>query len=91
MNGAPLNADQIDAISKLPSREVLYARLVGMVASPLTGLAASLNGLVGGLARQLAQIADQGMVGGNGAGGETAAAPAEATAAAAESDAAPEA
>jgi large subunit ribosomal protein L10 len=65
MNGAPLTADEIQAIAQLPSREVLYARLVGMVASPLTGLATSLNGLIGGLARQLGQIAEQGLVGGD--------------------------
>jgi large subunit ribosomal protein L10 len=59
MNGAPLDAAQIDSIARLPSRDVLYGRLVGMVASPLTGLASSLNGLIGGLARQLSQIADQ--------------------------------
>jgi large subunit ribosomal protein L10 len=59
MNGDTLSADQIDAIAKLPPREVLYGRLVGMVASPLTGLVTSLNGLIGGLARQLQQIADQ--------------------------------
>jgi large subunit ribosomal protein L10 len=64
MDGAALDPAQIDAIAKLPSREVLYGRLVGMVASPLTGLAASLDGLIGGLARQLSQIADQGLVGG---------------------------
>ena len=60
-------------IAQLPSREVLYGRLVGMVASPLTGLATRLGGLIGGLARQLQQIADQGLV-----GGEAPAAPAEA-------------
>jgi large subunit ribosomal protein L10 len=59
MNGAPLAAPEIEAIAKLPSRDVLYGRLVGMVASPLTGLVTSLNGLIGGLARQLSQIADQ--------------------------------
>jgi large subunit ribosomal protein L10 len=64
MNGAPLGAPEIEAIAKLPSREVLYGRLVGMVASPLTGLVTSLNGLIGGLARQLQQIADEGLVGG---------------------------
>ena len=36
-----------------------------MVASPLTGLAGALGGLIGGLARQLQQIADQGLVGGD--------------------------
>jgi len=64
MNGAPLTAEQIDAIARLPSREVLYARLVGMVAAPLTGVATALNNLIAGLARQLAQIAEQGLVGG---------------------------
>jgi large subunit ribosomal protein L10 len=65
MNGAPLSGEEIQAIAQLPSREVLYGRLVGMVASPLTGLASALNGLVGGLARQLSQIAEQGLVGGD--------------------------
>jgi large subunit ribosomal protein L10 len=65
MNGAALSADEIDAIAQLPSREVLYGRLVGMVAYPLSGLAGALGNLVGGLARQLQQIADQGLVGGD--------------------------
>ena len=59
MNGEALTPEAIDAIAQLPSREVLYGRLVGMVASPLTGLAAAMGGLIGGLARQLQQIADQ--------------------------------
>jgi large subunit ribosomal protein L10 len=84
MNGAPLGAPEIEAIAKLPSRDVLYGRLVGMVASPLTGLVTSLNGLIGGLARQLSQIAEQGLV------GDDAAPAAEAAAPAAEPEAAPE-
>ena len=84
MNGAPLDSAQIDAIAQLPARDVLYGRLVGMVASPLTGLATSLNGLIGGLARQLSQIAEQGLVGGD-------AAPAAAEAPAAEPEAPAEA
>jgi large subunit ribosomal protein L10 len=71
MNGAGLSPAEIDAIAQLPSREVLYGRLVGMVASPLTGLAAAMGGLIGGLARQLQAISDQGLV------GDGAAAPAE--------------
>ena len=64
MNGSALTPEQVDEIAKLPSREVLYGRLVGMVASPLTGLAGALGGLIGGLARQLQAISDQGLVGG---------------------------
>jgi large subunit ribosomal protein L10 len=59
MNGETLSPDQMDSIARLPSRDVLYGRLVGMVASPLTGLVTSLGGLIGGLARQLSQIAEQ--------------------------------
>ena len=65
MGGDVLSAEQIDAIARLPTRDVLYGRLVGMVASPLTGLASAMGGLIGGLARQLQQMADQGLVGGD--------------------------
>jgi large subunit ribosomal protein L10 len=65
MNGAALSPEEIDSIAQLPSRDVLYGRLVGMVASPLTGLAAAMGGLVGGLARQLQAMADQCLVGGD--------------------------
>jgi large subunit ribosomal protein L10 len=63
MNGAPLSPAEVDQIAQLPSREVLIGRLVGMVASPLTGLAGALSNLIGGLARQLQAIADEGLVG----------------------------
>ena len=63
MNGAALSPEEIDSIAQLPSRDVLYGRLVGMVASPITGLAAAMGGLIGGLARQLQAMADQGLVG----------------------------
>ena len=59
MNGEALDAAQITAISKLPSRQVLYGQLVGMIASPITGLARSLNGLVSGLAIALGGVLEQ--------------------------------
>ena len=65
MNGEALTPEAIDAIAQLPSRDVLYGRLVGMVASPLTGLVSAMSGLIGGLARQLQAMADQGLVGGD--------------------------
>jgi large subunit ribosomal protein L10 len=87
MNGAPLGAPEIEAIAKLPSREVLYGRLVGMVASPLTGLVTSLGGLIGGLARQLQQMADQELVGGSAPATEAPAAEPEAAPEAPEAEA----
>jgi large subunit ribosomal protein L10 len=64
MNGEALTADQIGEIARLPAKDVLYGQLVGMVASPITGLVRGLNALIAGLAIQLKQIADQGLVGG---------------------------
>jgi large subunit ribosomal protein L10 len=94
MNGAAVSAQEMDAIAQLPSREVLYGRLVGMVASPLTGLAAALGGLIGGLARQLQQMQEQGLVSGAApaaeAAPEAAAEPAAEAAAEPEAEAAPE-
>jgi large subunit ribosomal protein L10 len=50
MDGAPLSPAEVGAISRLPSRDVLYGQLVGVVASPIAGLARTLNALIGGLA-----------------------------------------
>jgi large subunit ribosomal protein L10 len=63
LDGEPLSVDEIKAIARLPTREVLNAQLVGVVASPLTGLVRGLNGLIQGLALQLGQIAEQGLIG----------------------------
>ena len=64
MDGQALSPEDVDAIAQLPSKEVLVGRLVGMIASPLSGLVTALNNLPAGLARQLQQIADQGLLGG---------------------------
>ena len=56
LNGEALQADQIRAISRLPARDVLYGQLVGIVASPVSGLVRTLNALVGGLAVALGQV-----------------------------------
>ena len=65
MDGAPLDVETFQAIAKLPALEVLHGQLVGLAASPLTGLVAGLSNLISGLGRQLAQIADQGLVTGD--------------------------
>jgi large subunit ribosomal protein L10 len=59
MDGAPLDVEQIRSLSRLPSREVLYGQLVGVVASPVTGLVRSLSGLLGGLAVALGQVREK--------------------------------
>jgi large subunit ribosomal protein L10 len=64
MDGAALDTAGFMAIAKLPGRDVLHGQLVGLAASPLTGLVAGLSNLISGLGRQLAQIAEQGLVAG---------------------------
>jgi large subunit ribosomal protein L10 len=62
MNGEALTAEQIGAIARLPARDVLHGQLVGVIASPITGLVRTLNALIAGLAIQLQQIAEQGLL-----------------------------
>src|SRR6202043_1509972 len=59
MDGAILDVDQIRSLSRLPSREILYGQLVGVVASPVSGLVRTLSALVGGLAAALDQVREK--------------------------------
>jgi large subunit ribosomal protein L10 len=54
-----LAPDQLIALSRLPARDVLYGRLVGVVAAPVGGLVRTLNALIGGLAVALGQVREQ--------------------------------
>jgi large subunit ribosomal protein L10 len=64
LEGDVLTIDQIESIAKLPARDVLHGQFVGVLASPLTCLVRGLASMIGGLASQLQQIADQGLVSG---------------------------
>jgi large subunit ribosomal protein L10 len=77
MDGRELSIADIEALSRLPSLEVMHGQLVGMVASPLVGLVRSLNALLSGIAVALGQIQEQGLVGGNAPAEPEAEAPAE--------------
>jgi large subunit ribosomal protein L10 len=59
MDGDSLDIEQLRSLSRLPSREVLYGQLVGVVASPVSGLVRTLSALVGGLASALGQVRDK--------------------------------
>ena len=64
MDGEELDPDSFTAIARLPGREALNAQLAGVVASPITGLVRGLGSMIQGLALQLGQIAEQGLVSG---------------------------
>jgi large subunit ribosomal protein L10 len=64
MDTTSLDPESFKAIALLPNREVLIGQFAGVVASPVTGIVRGLNSLIQGLASQLGQIADQGLVSG---------------------------
>jgi large subunit ribosomal protein L10 len=84
MDGQPLDADGFAAIARLPGLDILHGQLVGVTASPLTGLVRGLGSLMSGLAVALGQIAEHGLV-----SGEAEAVAEEASEESAEADAAP--
>jgi len=59
LNGEALAPEQLQAIARLPSRDVLYGQLVGVVASPITGVVRGLNALISGLAIALSQVQEK--------------------------------
>jgi large subunit ribosomal protein L10 len=67
MGETALDEAGFNSIALLPSREVLIGQFAGVVASPLTGLVRGLGALIGGLALQLGQIAEKGLVTGEAA------------------------
>jgi large subunit ribosomal protein L10 len=74
MDGTSLDETAFKSIAKLPGREVLNGQLAGVVASPLTGLVRGLGSMIQGLALQLGQIAEKGLVTGEAPAAEEAAA-----------------
>jgi large subunit ribosomal protein L10 len=84
MEATTLDEVAFKAIAKLPSREVLNGQLAGVVASPLTGLVRGLGSMIQGLALQLGQIAEKGLVSGEAPAAAAEEAPAEEPEAAAE-------
>jgi large subunit ribosomal protein L10 len=76
MEDVDLDEEKFKSIARLPTREVLDGQLAGIVASPLTGLVRGLGSMIQGLALQLGQIAEKGLVSGD---APSAAAPADET------------
>jgi large subunit ribosomal protein L10 len=63
MGGEPLSIEQIESIARLPALDVLHGQVVGVLASPITGLARGLNQLIAGLAIALGQVQAEGKLG----------------------------
>lgn len=57
--GSPLSAEEVDTLSKSPSREELIGQIMGLVLSPGARLAAALLGPGGNIAGQIKTLADK--------------------------------
>jgi large subunit ribosomal protein L10 len=59
LDGAYLDKSQIVALSQTPSKDELIAKMMGSINSPLTGIAGTVNGVMGALARTIDAVAKQ--------------------------------
>jgi large subunit ribosomal protein L10 len=59
VDGQFLDPNQVVALSKVPSKEELYAKMMGSINSPVTGVAMATNAVVAGLARVIDAVAQQ--------------------------------
>ncbi|MFA6666584.1 MAG: 50S ribosomal protein L10 [Armatimonadota bacterium] len=59
VEGQFLGMDQVQALSKIPPREVLVAQMLGSMQSPITGFVGTLQGLMSNLVYTLQAVTDQ--------------------------------
>ena len=59
MEGNLLSAADAKALANLPSKEELYAKMLGSINSPATGLTLGINGVMAALTRAVAAVRDQ--------------------------------
>lgn len=59
VDGQYLDSTQIVALSKVPSRDELIAKMMGSINSPLTGLVGTIHGVTAALARTIDAVAKQ--------------------------------
>ena len=59
LDGKLLNADETEQLSKLPSKEEIYAKMLGCVNSPASGIANSVNGVLVKLVRTLDAVKEK--------------------------------
>ena len=59
LDGNLLSASEAKALANLPSKEELYAKMLGSINSPATGLTLGINGIMAALTRAVAAVRDQ--------------------------------
>ena len=59
MDGKLLSAAEAKALATIPSKEEIYAKMLGCVNSPATGIVGSINAVMASLTRAVAAVRDQ--------------------------------
>jgi len=59
LDGKVLNADDAKALAKLPSKEELYAKILGSINSPASGIVYTVNGVMSALVRAINAVKEQ--------------------------------
>ena len=59
LNGQPMNAAQIESLSKLPSKEILLGQLVGVMNAPVRNFVFAINGVQSNFVRVLGAVRDK--------------------------------
>ena len=59
LDGRLLSAQEAEALSKLPSKEELIAKILGSINSPASGIVGSVNAVMAQLTRAMAAVRDQ--------------------------------
>ncbi len=59
LDGKLLSAKEAEDLAKLPSKEELYAKILGSINSPASGIANSINAVMAQLTRAMAAVRDQ--------------------------------
>lgn len=59
LDGKLLDANEAKALAELPSKEEIYAKMLGSINSPASGLVYTVNGVMAALTRAVAAVRDQ--------------------------------
>lgn len=59
VDGNVMGADEVNQLAKLPSKEELYAKILGSINSPASGIVMSMNAVMSGLVRAMDQVRQQ--------------------------------
>ena len=59
LDGKLLSAEEAKALAEIPSKEEIYAKMLGCINSPATGIVGGINGVMSALVRAIAAVRDQ--------------------------------